>query len=78
MASTRETMVAKYGGEEGYKAHMRDIRAKVDMKNHAGGSFKTDKKQASEMGKRGAYARWNKTTKPDQASSTGVSPTKEK
>lgn len=69
MATTKETMIAKYGGEEGYRAHMREIRAKVDMAKHSGGAF-NNKKFASKQGKRGMSVRWRQ---PDQDSATGVS-----
>lgn len=54
MSNTREVMVKKYGSEELYKAHMKDIRSKV--KNIPGGSFK-DKKFATLMSKRAVDAR---------------------
>lgn len=73
MASTRETMVAKYGGEEGYREHMREIRAKVNMDKHSGGAF-NNKKFAKKMAKKGSDVRWNKPSN----SPAGVSPAKEK
>lgn len=57
MTKTRDTLVDKYGSEEAYRQHMRDIRSKV--KNHPGGSFR-DKKLAKAMSKKALEARWNK------------------
>lgn len=54
MTNTREAMVKKYGSEEAYKAHMREIRAKVKI--IPGGSFK-DAKFAKAMSKKGVQAR---------------------
>ena len=38
MNKAHETMIKKYGGYEGYRQHMREVRSKV--KNHPGGAFK--------------------------------------
>lgn len=57
MATTKEAMIAKYGSEDAYRAHMREIRGMV--KKHPGGSFR-DRKFAKAMAKRGHNARWNK------------------
>lgn len=54
MNSTREAMVKKYGSEEAYRAHMRDIRSKVQ--NTPGGSFR-DVKFAKAMSKKAVAAR---------------------
>lgn len=43
-------MVRKYGSEEAYKQHMRDIRKLVDDSKHPGGSFK-NRKFAKQMSK---------------------------
>ena len=59
MANIREVMVKKYGSEELYKQHMRDIRKNV--RNHPGGSFRLDKDFAKNMSKKALQKRWGNT-----------------
>jgi general stress protein YciG len=55
---SKETMIKKYGSEEAYKEHMREIRKLVTK--HPGGSFKNDPNLAKEMSKKALEARWGK------------------
>lgn len=62
MTTTKEAMIAKYGSEDAYRAHMREIRAKVT--SHPGGSFR-DKKFAKLMAKRSHDVRGHKNALKD-------------
>jgi general stress protein YciG len=53
---SKQTMIAKYGSEEAYRQHMREIRKRV--KKHPGGSFKGNPELAREMSKKALERRW--------------------
>mgnify|MGYP001610609253 CR=1 FL=1 len=60
MNKTKAALIKKFGSEAGYKAHMREIRAKV--KNHKGVAF-NNPEFAKQMSKKGVEARLNATNK---------------